>query len=105
LASLSRSVTLEVWQRIVDRAVADAIKGDAQARAWLSKYLLGTEPTGLVKLAALERAGISPDQQIDTIAVRKAIEAVATQPSWRERVVAMYARGNVMTSDGDEGGR
>ena len=34
-------VTLEDWAAIIDRAVADARKGSATARAWLSKLMVG----------------------------------------------------------------
>ena len=32
---------LDDWRDVVARAVADAKKGDHQARAWLTKYLVG----------------------------------------------------------------
>jgi hypothetical protein len=34
----------------VRRAVQDAINGDAQARAWLSKHLVGDDPIGFAEL-------------------------------------------------------
>lgn len=33
--------TFEDWQAIVQRAIADAKKGDQAARKWLSDYLIG----------------------------------------------------------------
>ncbi len=36
---------LDTWRKIVARAVADALQGDAQARKWLSDYVLGKPPT------------------------------------------------------------
>jgi hypothetical protein len=33
------------WQRIVDRAVEEAEQGDATARAWLARYLVGAPST------------------------------------------------------------
>lgn len=33
--------TFEEWKAVVKRAVADAKRGDAQARKWLSDYLVG----------------------------------------------------------------
>jgi hypothetical protein len=42
--------TLEDWAKITRRAVADAQNGDAQARAWLSKHLIGEDPLMLVAL-------------------------------------------------------
>jgi hypothetical protein len=44
LNTMVGAVSLEDWAAITQRAVADAKVGDAQARSWLSKYLLGDEP-------------------------------------------------------------
>jgi hypothetical protein len=41
LQNLADQVTLEDWAAITRRAVMDAKKGSAAARAWLSKYVLG----------------------------------------------------------------
>src|SRR5262245_42124473 len=41
LRALSRIVSLEDLRAIARRAVADAKKGNARARDWVSKYLLG----------------------------------------------------------------
>lgn len=62
LAMLSDRCPPEVWAEVVDRAVEDARKGDAAARAWLSKYLLGgygtaSHPMGLNSL-------LTPDERI-----------------------------------------
>lgn len=40
LHAMRACVSQEDWQRIVARAVADALKGDARAREWLSLFLL-----------------------------------------------------------------
>lgn len=40
LATIGR-VALEDWEKVVDRALSDAKKGDAKSREWLAKYLLG----------------------------------------------------------------
>lgn len=40
LTALTESVAVGDWQRIAARAVKDALKGDARARDWLSRYLL-----------------------------------------------------------------
>ncbi len=45
-AALSDQVPLDAWSQIVERAVADAIAGDAKARDWLSRYLLPTPAAG-----------------------------------------------------------
>ena len=39
LLALSDACPPETWQRICQKAVEQAIEGDASARAWLSKYL------------------------------------------------------------------
>jgi hypothetical protein len=41
LAALAEEVPLEVWRIICQRAVRDALAGDARARDWLSRYLMG----------------------------------------------------------------
>lgn len=35
------AVTFADWQKIIERAVQDARRGDAVARKWLSDYLVG----------------------------------------------------------------
>ncbi len=52
LLALTRECPLEKWQAICRRAVADAERGDAKARDWLSRYLLGS-PADLPTLMAL----------------------------------------------------
>jgi hypothetical protein len=44
---------MEEWEKVVARALADAKRGDAKAREWLSKYLVGDDP--LVMLDVLDR--------------------------------------------------
>jgi len=63
LATISDAVPLNEWQAIVKRAVEDAKTGDAKAREWLSKYLVG-EGLTLVELAMRERLGISADLEV-----------------------------------------
>lgn len=41
LLALTDGVSLAAWAKIVARAVADATKGDAKAREWLARYLIG----------------------------------------------------------------
>ncbi len=50
LLCLAESVTLDDWKAVVDRAVVDAKRGDARARDWLARFLVGGCPT----LSALE---------------------------------------------------
>ncbi len=50
LAAFAGAVTLDDWRAIIGKAVAEAKAGDAKARDWLSKYLVGDEPLALVEL-------------------------------------------------------
>ena len=62
LAALSDQVPLDAWSQIVERAVGDAIAGDAKARDWLSKHLLPTPTAGTTPLhdgAVQSLSGIS----------------------------------------------
>lgn len=40
LRVLAATVTVDHWQRICQRALDDALAGDAKARSWLASYLL-----------------------------------------------------------------
>ena len=40
LRKIQDGVSLQVWQGICDKAIAQALAGDSTARAWLSRYLL-----------------------------------------------------------------
>jgi hypothetical protein len=52
LVTLTEECPPETWRAICRRAVADAEKGDAKARDWLSRYLLGN-PAELPTLGAV----------------------------------------------------
>lgn len=43
MAVVASACTPERWQKIVEKAVTAAEGGDAEARKWLSKYLLGNK--------------------------------------------------------------
>ena len=43
LAAITDGVSLDDWQAIVTRAAAEAKQGDARARDWISRYLLGNQ--------------------------------------------------------------
>jgi len=51
LAAFAEAVSPSDWRAIIQKAAADAKAGDAKARDWLSKYLVGDEPLALVELA------------------------------------------------------
>ena len=64
LATLNAAVPLDTWQAICKRAADDALAGDAKARDWLAKWLLGLESRQLTVLAA-EEHGTAPEAVID----------------------------------------
>jgi hypothetical protein len=43
-------VSVEDWQKVVTKALAQAKTGDAKAREWLSKMLVGSDPIPLAQL-------------------------------------------------------
>lgn len=49
LAKLSSVVSMKSWKAVCERALADAIAGDARARGWLAKYLM-SEPVQKLEL-------------------------------------------------------
>lgn len=67
LAKLSDRISIDDWTAIVDRAIEDARNGDAQARRWLSQYLLG-DKANLLQLAAREALGRTAADEIDQLA-------------------------------------
>ena len=66
LAKLSDGVSLDDWAEITAKAVQAAKQGDAQARRWLSMYLLGDG--NLLQLAAREQANVTADDDIQAVA-------------------------------------
>jgi len=71
LATLNAAVPLETWRKICQQAADAALDGDARARDWLSKWLLGTESRLLTTLAA-EESGETPESVADQeIAARR----------------------------------
>jgi hypothetical protein len=52
LAVLTEEVSPETWRAICRRAAVDAKAGDARARDWIARYLLGP-PTELLTLTAV----------------------------------------------------
>lgn len=45
LNATAQKVSLDKWGDIVERAIDDAVKGDKDARRWLSDYLIGKPPS------------------------------------------------------------
>lgn len=65
LAALGDALTLDDWAAIVKRAVADAKNGSGQAREWVSRHALGSNPMGLMDLARREALGVTPGDEMD----------------------------------------
>ncbi len=59
LMVLGETVSLATWRKIARRAVQDALNGDAGARSWLAKYLIGSTGNSLETAAAAEQAGLT----------------------------------------------
>lgn len=70
-ATLNAAVPLDAWQRIVQRAVDDALAGDAKAREWLSKWLMQAEARTLTVMAAEESLSDSATAAEQEIADRR----------------------------------
>jgi len=71
LATLNAAVPLDTWQAICKRAADDALAGDAKARDWLAKWLLGLESRLLTTLAAEEAEAESAAVVEGEIAARR----------------------------------
>ena len=67
---------MPVWKRIARRAVDDALSGDAAARAWLAKYLVGSGLNSLENIAAAELCGRRFDDGIAELAAEMGADHV-----------------------------
>ncbi len=67
LATLGEAVSLADWREVVVRAMSDAKTGDAKAREWLAKYLIG-EPKG--------DDGADTDPSAETDNAREQLESI-----------------------------
>lgn len=65
LAELRDRVPVSEWGAIIDKARDDAKGGDAVARQFLAKYLLGCEAPTLHHLAKMEDAAGSVDEAVE----------------------------------------
>jgi len=50
LIAMRDNIPLDAWIKIVARAKKDAMAGDARARDWISKYLVGDDPITIIEL-------------------------------------------------------
>lgn len=72
LRGLSDELTLDDWRAVVRKAIEQAKAGDAQARAWVTRYALGQEPPPLWSLAIRETLGVSEEHELAADARREA---------------------------------
>jgi hypothetical protein len=76
LALLSEIADIDTWRSICLKAVAQALAGDAAARVWLGRRLLGTDPPRLLDLAADEQAGFAAEEEIEQVAKTRTVSRV-----------------------------
>jgi hypothetical protein len=74
LAALADAVPLETWREICREAAERAKAGDAKARDWLSRLLLGEKPMRLLSLAGDECAGHTAEEEVEREARRRATD-------------------------------
>jgi hypothetical protein len=71
LRATSVACSIEDWQEIVTKAVADAKAGNAKAREFLARYILADSPI-LSDLAAWDEVGLDPvNEKVDSAKMRK----------------------------------
>jgi len=74
LAALADACPPTIWRKIVARAVSDAQAGDAKAREWLARYLIGkTEPPVISLHKSAVDAASGDDPVADDLAERRRI--------------------------------
>jgi hypothetical protein len=75
MRALSDELPMDTWREIVRAAVNAARDGDAQARAWISRYTLGETPATFTDLAKLEALSLEPEDLIEAEAELESAEA------------------------------
>jgi hypothetical protein len=65
LAFQGYTVPLDAWRENCRAAVEAAKAGNAKARDWLTRYLIGSQPLKLVALVADERAAYFAEEEIE----------------------------------------
>ena len=71
MAALSDAVDLDTWREICKAAADKAKAGDAKAREWLTRLLLGSEPPRLSAITIKELAEISAEAELASKAKRE----------------------------------
>lgn len=64
LKTFADRITPEVWGEVVDAALTAAKEGDAKAREWITRLVLGSDPMQLSGLARREQAGIGAQEEM-----------------------------------------
>lgn len=77
LRTLADAVPQDTWREIVERAVIAAKNGDAAARTWLTRYLIGAEPDTLHRLAVLDALDVGSGDLVNADAERERLEATS----------------------------
>jgi hypothetical protein len=95
LQVFSDSVSLEDWRKVVESAVQNAVKGDARARDWLGRYLMGndrSDPTPLKTNAVLERRGIDVETELNDLS--QSVQAVYFQQEVAKLIKTSFEMGH-----------
>lgn len=71
LTVLADSVPLDLWREICQSAAERAKAGDAKAREWLARYLMGENPLHLLSIAGDESVGYTTEAEIAATAKRR----------------------------------
>lgn len=64
LKTFADRITPEAWGEICDAALTAAKEGDAKAREWITRLVLGSDPMQLSGLARREQGSISAQEEM-----------------------------------------
>lgn len=67
LAALLDVIPLDVWKEIVSKAVDSAKLGDAKARDWIARFVLGTETPLKPSELAADEVDVTAEEIVETI--------------------------------------
>lgn len=82
LKTFADRITPEAWGEICDAALTAAKEGDAKAREWITRLVLGSEPMQLSALARRETMNVTPEAEI-------AGEIEYAHTNWMERPIGI----------------